>query len=128
MGQLSFNPTDEPRDVLTYSVVKTQEDFGLAIDGLRHGLLEYLDVTLERDGVTGKMRIRTSSENVFLDPSPGRSTVHIVDHLMAIPLTDQGEETAEQLEGYLVINTEVTAIGLPAGSLRLFPQPPNERN
>lgn len=124
---LFLGPTDETRDVLTYSVVKTHESLGLAADGLREGLLPFLDLTLERDSQQGVVRIRTAPDSIFQDPTPSRRSVLHIDSLLAVLLDESGNETDLQLEGYLSINTEVTAPGTPAGILRLFPQSHNEK-
>ncbi|PLS81085.1 hypothetical protein CYG49_03075 [Candidatus Saccharibacteria bacterium] len=124
---LFFGPTDETRDVLTYSVVKTHVSLDLSVNGLRDGLLPCLDLTLERDGQQGVVRIKTTSDSVFQDPMPQRQSVFHIDSLLAVLLDQSGEETDLQLEGYLSINTEVTAPGTPAGTLRLFPQSRDER-
>lgn len=118
MNQLFFGPARRP--VLQYDVLVT-EDENPTVDVIlvSSGQNESFVLTLERDGVRGRVRIYPDRDAIGADPSPKRRSV---THLMGVtvrPLTEAGDEDGREYTGNLSLNVETTAIGQSTGKLRL---------
>lgn len=119
---LYFGPTDESRPWIDYIILNdNRQPLGRQLEHQRSARVIFLDLLAERDGARGLIKVIALTENVTPDTSSNRESVIHIETLLAMPLDDNRREVGLHLEGRLVLNLEVTAERLPAGTLRLWP-------